>query len=297
MTLALLAAELTAAVICGWRWWRPAMPPLRSGDGGDWAADDVVPRDRLRRVELELGTRAATALSQFGVGKPSAKRLGDLALAEMSPNEHFGAQLALAVLGPAIVVAPRLGLLAAGAGGFSARGLFASCAAAATAGHMLPDLRLRRLARRRRDDLTAAIGFVARLGRIAVAGGAGIDTAIPRASMFGDGWGHDTLRSALAEQHGRSALHALLAVGVRYGVPQAEQLADALAVAKEQGAPILGVLAASARGIQDDRLHAAETAQARKGVLLSLPVGLMLLGVMVVLVGGFVAQTLQLFVT
>lgn len=299
MTLAVLAAcELAAAFICAVRWWRPALPSLASGDDTDWvvADDEVKPRDRIHRVELELGARTAGALSQFGVGKPSARRLRDLALAEITPDEHLGTKVALAVLGPAIVVAPRIGFLATGAG-FSAHGLLAPCAAAAVAGYFLPDVRLRRLARRRRDDLTAAIGFVARLARIAVAGGAGIDTAIPRASVFGGGWGHDVLRRALAEQHGRSALHALRSVGQRYGVPHAEQLADALAVAKEKGSPILGVLAASAHGIHDDRLQAAEAAEARKSVLLSLPVGLMVLGVLVVLVGGFVAQTLQLFVT
>jgi tight adherence protein C len=297
MILALVASwSLLGALFCAARWLSPGLPALAAVDEESWTLDQdsTVVRNRVHGWEIELGARGRALLSQLGIGDPLAKRAHDLAIADISADEHFGTKAAMAFLGPAIVLAPRLGLAISGAG-FSMEGFTLPCAVAAVVGYFAPDIRLRRVARRRRDELSAVVGFVARLARIAVAGGDGVDTAIRRASEFGDSWAHVRLRRTLAEQHGRPAQQALLSLGRSYAAPGAQQLADALIVAQENGSPVLEALAASAQGIHSDRLQIAEAAEARKSVLLSLPVGLMVLGYLIVLVGGFVAQTLELF--
>lgn len=296
--VAVIAAwSLLAALVCAMRWFNPALPPLAGVDDETWAldADGGVVRDRLQRIEIGVGARARTFLSLLGIGDPSVTRLQDLAIADINPDEHVGSKVALAIVGPATVVVPQTTLALIGGGVWVAPIALPLIASAAIGGYLLPDLKLRRTARRRRDELTAVVGFIARLARIAVAGGDGVDTALRRASTFGDSWAHATVRSALAEQHGRPAQRALDALGRTYGVAAAQQLADALIVAQENGSPVLDALAASAHGIHDDRLQAAEVGEARKSVMLSVPVGLMVLGYLIVLVGGFIAETLELF--
>lgn len=292
MTLVVLSSlSLAAALACALRWWRPAAPALAAGasryqGGRDGAAD----ADRLRRMEVGAG---ATVLS-FGLAPRLLRRPQDLAIAKVSAEEFAGAKVALAVIGAGTVLGPATVLGLAGDAP-PVRALTVACLAAAALGYELPDLRVTRVARRRRDELAGVIAFVARLTRIAVAGGRGIESAVPLAAEFGDGWGHDVLRLTLKERPGRSVQHSLLALGHRFGVPEAEQLGDALAVAQENGSPLLGALAASAHGIHGDRLKAAESAEARRSVLLSLPMGLMVLGFLIVLVSGFIAETLHLF--
>lgn len=298
MILPVVAAwSLLAALFCAVLWLSPGLPPLAGADDETWAfiPDGVVERDRVQRLELGVGARTRAFLSQLGIGDPSAKRVHDLAVADISADEHVGAKVALAVLVPAIVLVPQTALALTGASFLTEAVVVPWIAAGAVGGYVLPDIKLRRTARRRRDELAATVGFMARLARIAVAGGDGVDTALRRASRFGDSWAHSTVRRSLAEQHGRPAQRALQALGHTYAVPEAQQLADALIVAQENGSPVLDALATSAHGIHDDRLQAAEEAEARKGVLLSLPVGLMVLGYLIVLVGGFIAQTLDLF--
>ncbi|MEA3075299.1 MAG: tight adherence protein [Actinomycetota bacterium] len=302
MIFALLAGwSLAAAVICGLRWLSPPLVPLGLLAGLDKQGTPVrrerghAPKHRLHDYEVQLGTWMVALLSRRGISASSTRRGKDLAAAELSLEEHWGTKVALSVLAPMIVLTPRLVFWVLGAS-LSTDGLFLPCAGAAAFGYFAPELRLRRLARQRRAEFAAALGFIARLARIAVAGGDGPESAARRACQFGDGWAHSRLRRALTEYHGQPMQVALYSLGRELGIPEAEQLADVLAVARKKGSPLLEALAASARGIHGDRLHAAEAAEARKSVLLSLPMGLMVLGLIVVFVSGIVAQILELFV-
>jgi tight adherence protein C len=155
--------------------------------------------------------------------------------------------------------------------------------AAAAAGFVFPDLRLREDAERRRQAFRHALSAYLDLVNVILAGGGGIDTALHAAAEAGDGPAFAQLRHALARARltGRSPWDVLGELGRTIEVSELGELAASVSLAGTHGARIRQSLAAKAdalRGHQQAEIEAdAEAATER----MTIPVAVLLFGFLV----------------
>lgn len=232
------AAAVTPSV------WRPASTgPERVA--GRWGA-------RLEAAEWLLGERVAGQLADRGV--LGAELRADLALLGVDERAYTARKVLLAagvlvvsplVLTPAAVVLGVPWLL----------GAWVSMLAALVA-FVAPDMRVRRVARRRRQDFTAAIAAYLDLVALRAASGSGVSEALRDAATVGAGEAFIQLRAALddARLSGVSPARGLGQLGVELGIVELRQLAAQLQLVDSSGAQAESSLRAKAEALRGRQL-------------------------------------------
>jgi tight adherence protein C len=247
---ALLGAGAGAAIWVALAVLIPARPDLRrdlelitASSGGPV---QVVAPGTLRRVAARLGL-------------PRAQVRADLRTLDRT-IEEYGARLArLALVAAAVPVAA--GLLMA----FTGTSLDPVLIAAAAIGFAVlawavVDADLHAEAERERTEALRVLAAVLSLTAMALAGGAGVDSALRTATAGGAGRAFDRIRSAL-DRAGllmQTPWDALAEVGQRLGVDAYQQLASTTALAGTEGARIRQSLTDRAAALRTARQAATE---------------------------------------
>jgi tight adherence protein C len=240
-------------------------------------------------LAARMGRPVADMLAHFGLDRLiSARVRRDLAVLGRTPERHLAEKVSLALVG--LLFAPAItALLALGDARLPLAVPVWASAVFAVAGFVLPDLGIHGDANRRRRNFRHALSSFLDLVVIALAGGAGVETALGDAATVGSGWAFGHLRQAL--DHARLAREApwteLNRLGIQLGVGELSELAASVALAGSEGAKVRASLAAKAVSLRTHELAEAETADQAATERMSLPVVLLFAGFLVFL--GFPA--------
>lgn len=224
-------------------------------------------------------------------GQDPARPHQALALVGRTPERHALDKLLAAVAGLLVPNLASLGLTTVGIG--APTGLLAILSlAAAAAAFVLPDLLLRDEAERRRRAFRHALSSYLDLANILLAGGAGIETALYAAADAGDGWGYQTIRSALrrARLTGQSPWDTFAELAGNLGVNELAELAANVSLAGSHGARIRASLAAKADTLRGHQVAETEAAAEAATERMTVPVAVLLFGFLLFIAYPAVAQ-------
>lgn len=235
----------------------PGRPRHGAAAGGGWASRAGLP--------LVPALRAA--------GMPRIAIGDDLAICGQRAEMHLAEQAAAGLTG--LLLPPALAAVAAAAGEPWPWAIpaWASIALAA-AGFLLPDLRIRAEARRRRDDFDYALSAWLDLTVITLASGAGVEQALTHAAATGRGWVFTQLRQCLdvAATTRRPLWEPLEDLATTLRVTSVRELAAALRLAGEEGARVRASLTSRAAALRVRQRTTAEARARAAGERMSLPV-------------------------
>lgn len=148
-----------------------------------------------------------------------------------------------------------------------------------------PGLALRQQAERRRAELRSVTSAIADLVGVALAGGAGVSGALNAATRQGTGPAFTQVRRSLNEAHLRSLppWEALSDLAQRTGVRELDELAASIRLAGTDGARIRASVAAKAKTLRTYQLAAMEAEVRAATERMSLPILVLVLGVLLLL--------------
>ncbi|WP_235926231.1 type II secretion system F family protein [Actinokineospora pegani] len=215
----------------------------------------------------------------LALGKSHGRLAHDLALVNRQPSDHHARKLALAAAGVFGPGAAATALFALGLPlGIGAP--LVAAAALGVAGFVLPDILLRANAARLRNEFRQTLAAYLDLVWIAVAGGAGIDSALTGAATNGHGWAAEQIRRALdtARLTRASPWSALRDLGDRLDIGDLAELAASVSLAGCEGARIRASLAARTRAMRTRQTTEAEQRAQAATERMSLPVAILFLG-------------------
>jgi len=243
------------------------------------------------RGAMRLGRPAIALLRAAGLPTAAVRR--DLAVLER-PVDAYLAEKAAMTLGGLLVPSGLTAALGVLVGGLGVQVPLAVAAGCAVAGFVVPDVRVRRRAARRRTDFRHALSAYLDLVVISLAGGAGVDSALHDSLSVGRGWAFDRLDRALgAARLTRTTPWAALAqLGRDLDVGELTELAASVSLAGTEGARVRHSLAAKATALRGRELTDAETAAGQATERMSLPVMALLLGFLVFIAYPAVSQVL-----
>lgn len=254
----------------------PAATPVRvrAPDGWpDWSLRAARPAVRL------LGS----------LGLPSDRISRDLRVVGRDRDTLLAEKVVYALVG--LLTAPAAAVLLTLAGAPPPLIPVAAAIGLAALGFLLPDIRIRAAAARRRRDFRYALSAFLDLVVVSLSGGAGIDGALADSLSVGDGWAFTQLRNALESARLTRATpwSALRRLGDDLGIRELGELATSLALAGTEGARVRASLAARAQSLRTHLLTDAD-AQARAATeRMGLPWGLLFLGFLIFI--GYPAMT------
>jgi tight adherence protein C len=253
---------------------------------GQALSDDRPPAaegsDRVGRV-------ARRGIEAFGVDFGRYRH--DLELVDRSTERHALDKLLGAIAG---LLVPNLAGLALTAMGIGLPvGLVAVLSVGtAVVGFLMPDFMLRDEAEKRRGAFRHALSSYLDLVNVLLAGGAGIETALYAAADAGDGWGYQTIRSALrrARLTGQSPWDTFAVLADDLGINELAELAANVSLAGSHGARIRASLAAKADTLRGHQVAETEAAAEAATERMTIPVAVLLLGFLLFIVYPAVSQ-------
>ncbi len=162
----------------------------------------------------------------------------------------------------------------------------------AAAGFVLPDLLLKEEAGKRRSAFRHALSSYLDLVNVLLAGGAGIETALHAAADAGDGWGFQTIRSALqrARLTGQSPWDTFADLARDLDVSELAELAASVSLAGSHGARIRASLAAKADTLRGHQVAETEAAAEAATERMTVPVAVLLFGFLLFIAYPAVAE-------
>lgn len=226
-------------------------------------------------------------------GLPGAALRRDLAVLGLDPAVHVAEKAALALTG---LVAPAVCqlLLAVAGVALAIEVPLVLAVGLAVGGFVLPDVNVRSAAMARRREFRHALSAYLDLVWIALAGGAGVDSAIDGAARVSDSWEFTQIRRAL--EHARliraTPWTGLRRLGERLDVVELAELSASVSLAGTQGARVRASLAAKADSLREHRLAEAEADAQAATERMALPVGLLFLGFLVFIAYPAVVQVM-----
>jgi tight adherence protein C len=252
---------------------QPAPSPEASGSS--------VPRRLTQAME---GSGTASALSR-SVG-------ADLRLLGMSETEYAVRRVVWPVAGA--LVAPGLAAFAFSLGiAVPVILVIVTSLALAVLGAMVPVVTVRSRARARRDDFTYALSGFVDLVAIALAGGLGVEEALVTCADTGQGWAFGELRRALAQAQLRNEApwEAFTRLATELGVPELAELAASVTLAGKDGARVTTSITAKAKAMRAHAQARVEAAGHSASELMSVPL-MLLLGGLVIFIAFPAAQSI-----
>ncbi|NIH83738.1 Flp pilus assembly protein TadB [Amycolatopsis granulosa] len=237
-------------------------PILTTGDAG-WAA--------------RLGRPAVAPLRALNLPGPRLAR--DLAVIGRSSSTHLAEKATLAVAGlvlPALLSA----LLTIAGFGLGVEFPIIAGLVLAAAGFVLPDLQVRTEAAKLRSGFRHALSAYLDLVWIALAGGAGVDSALGDSVAIGRGWAFAQIRRALdtARLTRTTPWATLRRLGEELDVTELAELAASVSLAGTEGAKVRTSLAAKAQALRTHQMTEAEGDAQAATERMSLPVMALFLG-------------------
>jgi len=236
-----------------------------------------------------LGRVAQRAIEAIGINLGGYRH--DLELVVRSTERHALDKLLGGVAGllvpnvaavvlSSLAIGPRLGLVAVLSVG------------TAVLGFLMPDFLLRDEAEKRRRAFRHALSSYLDLVNVLLAGGAGIETALYAAADAGDGWGYQTIRSALrrARLTGQSPWHTFAVLADDLGIIELAELAANVSLAGSHGARIRASLAAKADTLRGHQIAETEAAAEAATERMTIPVAVLLLGFLLFIAYPAVSQ-------
>lgn len=240
----------------------------------------VVEANREGGATAQLGGPIARLLTRIGADWLVPGRLRpDLAITGRSVERQLAEQVALGIFGSVLVPLCSFVLLLGGVHVPLVLPVWAALLVG-VAGFVLPDLGVHGEAIQRRRDFRHALSSYLDLVVVALAGGAGVETALNDAASIGRGWAFEYLRQALDRSRlQRSTPWAALGqLGEELGVGELAELASSIALAGTEGARVRSSLAAKAMSLRAHELTDAEGAAQATTEKMSLPVVLLFAG-------------------
>jgi Flp pilus assembly protein TadB len=282
---ALCGAGFGLAALIAWRALVPARPPLRVALARG-TAQGLAPRPTVGEQSLRgrAGTAAGRALLGVGIDV-AAGASADLAVLERPIEQHVADKVVGATAG--FLLPWAWWTIGVAAGITVAPGVIAVLAAGlALAGFLLPDLALRAEASKRRREFTQALGAFLDLVVIALAGGAGIESALDDAASIGRSRPFGRIRETLdaARLRSDSPWDALGALGQLTGVSELVELGASVSLAGTEGSRVRQSLTAKAAAMRDRDL-AEEEARAQSATERMAVPTVMLMAGFILLVG------------
>ena len=281
---ALCGAAFGLAAIAAWRAAVPATPSLEAAlaRAGRSAQPDPGGHQHLRGRAGRLGV---AMLRSAGADIGPAAR-ADLALLERPVEDHVADKVIAALAGLLLpwvwwtLAATALGVTAAPILPFLAAG------GLGVAGWLLPDVALRGEAARRRREFTQSLSAFLDLVVIALAGGAGIESALDDASRIGrsDAFGRIAETLTGARLRSESPWEALAVLGASVDVPELVELGATVSLAGTEGSRVRQTLTAKAAAMRERDL-AEEEARAQSATERMAVPTVMLMAGFIVLVG------------
>ncbi len=162
----------------------------------------------------------------------------------------------------------------------------------AVLGFLMPDFLLHDEAEKRRRAFRHALSSYLDLVNVLLAGGAGIETALYAAADAGDGWGYQTIRSALrrARLTGQSPWDTFATLADDLGINELAELAANVSLAGSHGARIRASLAAKADTLRGHQVAETEAAAEAATERMTVPVAVLLLGFLLFIAYPAVSQ-------
>lgn len=239
-----------------------------------------------------LARPATVFLHRMGLPRPTTIR--NLAVLDRD-RDDFLTETALWTLGG--VLAPSVvftGLTAAGTE-IDLQIPLAFTVGGGVAGFLLPDLRVRKHAERRRSEFRHALSTFLDLVVISLAGGAGVDSALNGAVSIGHGWAFHHLQRALATARlTRSTPWSTLGeLGRELDITELTELAASVSLAGTEGAKVRNSLTAKAAALRAHQLTDAEGQANGATERLSLPMMALFLGFLAFIAYPAVTQILN----
>ncbi len=230
-----------------------------------------------------LGRPVAGWLAQLGL--PGPRTRDQLRLLDRPAHTHLAEKATAAVVG-AMLPPATVGLLAvAGTGRPGPMPAAWLSVALGVAGFFVPDLALRSQATAARAEHRHALAAYLDLVVVALAGGAGVQSALTRAAQIAQSPLTGRLRAELAEAElaHRAPWQALADLGHRLGLDELEELAASIRLAGVEGAAVRTSLASKAASLRAHDLARAEADAASATERMSLPVVLLFAGFLIVI--------------
>lgn len=231
-------------------------------------------------LAARTGRPIAGLLTRAGAGWLVPARVRrDLAVTERSVERHLAEQVALGIFGVLLVPAMAGVLLVGGVRLPLALPVWAALSSGA-AGFFLPHLEVHAEAAKRRRNFRHALSSFLDLVVVALAGGAGVETALTDAASIGGGSAFAYIRRALDRARlSREAPWAALGhLGNELGVEELSELAASVGLAGTEGAKVRASLGAKAVSLRAHELTEAESEDQAATERMSLPVVLLFAG-------------------
>lgn len=266
---ACLGAGLWASVV----WLVPPKPSLHEVLATLSAPPSPSSASPVSRVKRTI----ARVVGSFGL--PTARLRADLKVLGGDVERHLVSKVFGGLAGAASASCVDLALVI---GGADTPWMTSAVAIAAftVVGFLLPDLKVREAARRRRSAFRHALGAYLNLVRILLAGGAGVDSALSDAADVGAGWAFHQLRQALvaAQVTHITPWESLERLGEELELRQLSDLAAAVGLAGTDGAKIRSSLASKAAALRAREITDSEGEARAATERMSLPLVLLMLG-------------------
>ncbi|GAA4896060.1 type II secretion system F family protein [Streptomonospora salina] len=249
------------------------------------------PGDRPGGWSMRLGAPGIPVLAALGL--PTARTRTRLAICERDTAAYLAEKTTTGLLG--LAVPPLLGalLLAAGIDVAGAYGLLI-WAILALVLWLAPDLALGDEAAKRRRQMRHTVAAFADLAVVALAGGAGVTSALDEAANASTAPAMRRIRTALraAAVRRQPPWDALRDLGRRYDLDEFAELAASLQLAGADGARVRASLAAKAKSLRTQHLAAMDADAQAATERMSLPVVLLFAGFLILI--GYPALSLIL---
>ncbi len=236
-----------------------------------------------------VGRVARRAIEALGVDFGRYRH--DLELVDRSTERHALDKLLGGIAGLLVPNLAGLALTAMGVG--LPVGLVAVLSlGTAVVGFLMADFMLRDEAEKRRSAFRHALSSYLDLVNVLLAGGAGIETALYAAADAGDGWGYQTIRSALrrARLTGQSPWDTFAVLADDLGINELAELAANVSLAGSHGARIRASLAAKADTLRGHQVAETEAAAEAATERMTIPVAVLLLGFLLFIAYPAVSQ-------
>ena len=255
---------------------RPRTQPIAevfdavTSDGQGYNAAAVADAS-LRDGLSSFGVKVAIATSD------EAQLRKDLAVSGLTIEQHG---LVKATYPAAFIVVTYLLWLLATAAGFDVSSwiiLFIALAGAAVS-FIIPDIRLRALAKQRRVAFRHALSAYLDLVSIIMSGGGGLLTALQSAADAGDGWAFAEIRAALdrARLSNRTPWSQLGVLSERFDIPELRDLVATAELAGSEGSRVTESVATKADVLRSRLQSEVEQSAESLTEQMLLPVGLLL---------------------
>lgn len=291
LVMVILGAGIGAGVLLCVRALAPRPAPIESLLAGldrrgqaltDSGSTGEAPSNHLGRV-------ARQAIEAAGINMGAQRH--DLELVDRSTERHALDKLLGGIAG---LLVPNLAALALSTLGIGPPAGLVAVLSLGTAvlGFLMPDFLLRDEAEKRRRVFRHALSSYLDLVNVLLAGGAGIETALYAAADAGDGWGYQTIRSALrrARLTGQSPWDTFAVLADDLGINELAELAANVSLAGSHGARIRASLTAKADTLRGHQVAETEAAAEAATERMTIPVAVLLLGFLLFIAYPAVSQ-------